>query len=64
MKKFRIFIVCLCLALFSVILFNVCKYGVLDIDNNVYDISFKTDDKEFNYKLNAKTGKILKKATF
>lgn len=37
MKKFRIFIVCLCLVLFSVILFNVCKYGVLDIDNNVYN---------------------------
>lgn len=37
MKKFRIFIVCLCLVIFSVILFNVCKYGVLDIDNNVYN---------------------------
>ena len=53
------------------IVFNdakVVKYNdyemILDIDNNVYDISFKTDDKEFNYKLNAKTGKILKKATF
>lgn len=37
---------------------------ILDIDNNVYDISFKTDDKSFKYKLNAKNGKILKKATF
>ena len=37
---------------------------ILDIDNNVYDISFKTDDKGFEYKLNAKTGKILKKTTF
>lgn len=37
---------------------------ILDIDNNVYDISFKTDNKGYEYKLNAKTGKILKKATF
>lgn len=37
---------------------------ILDIDNNVYDINFKTDDKGFKYKINAKTGKILKKATF
>lgn len=37
---------------------------ILDIDNKVYDISFKTDDKSFKYKVNAKTGKILKKATF
>lgn len=37
---------------------------ILDIDNKVYDISFKTDDKSFKYKLNAKNGKILKKATF
>lgn len=41
MKKFRIIIVCLCLLLFSVILFNVCKYGVLDIDNNVYNFISK-----------------------
>ena len=41
MRKFRIFIVCLCLVLFSVILFNVCKYGVLDIDNNVYNFISK-----------------------
>ena len=37
MKLFRIIVVCLCIALFNVILFNVCKYGVLDIDNNVYN---------------------------
>lgn len=41
MKKFRIIIVYLCLLLFSVILFNVCKYGVLDIDNNVYNFISK-----------------------
>lgn len=41
MKKFRIIIVCLCLLLFSVILFSVCKYGVLDIDNNVYNFISK-----------------------
>lgn len=41
MKKFRIIIVCLCLLLFSIILFNVCKYGVLDIDNNVYNFISK-----------------------
>ena len=41
MKKFRIIIVCLCLLLFSVILFNVCKNGVLDIDNNVYNFISK-----------------------
>ena len=41
MKKFRIIIVCLCLLLFSVILFSVCKYGVLDIDNNVYNLISK-----------------------
>lgn len=41
MKKFRIIIVCLCLLLFSVILFNVCKYGVLDIDNNIYNFISK-----------------------
>ena len=41
MKKFRIIIGCLCLLLFSVILFNVCKYGVLDIDNNVYNFISK-----------------------
>lgn len=41
MKKFRIIIVCLCLLLFSVILFNICKYGVLDIDNNIYNFISK-----------------------
>lgn len=41
MKKFRIIIVCLCLLLFSVILFSVYKYGVLDIDNNVYNFISK-----------------------
>lgn len=41
MKKFRIIIVCLCLLLFSVILFSVCKYGVLDIDNNIYNFISK-----------------------
>lgn len=41
MKKFKIIIVCLCLLLFSVILFSVCKYGVLDIDNNVYNFISK-----------------------
>ena len=41
MKKFRIIIVCLCFLLFSVILFSVCKYGVLDIDNNVYNFISK-----------------------
>lgn len=36
MKKFEIFIVSLCLVLFSVICFYVCKYDVLGIDTIVY----------------------------